>query len=233
MWKDIITLFRKAGPCQDAFDEALVMLKTSHGMFHDAVAALHNKGHLIDDIYERDRQLNKYERSVRRKIVTHFSVSSRPDVNMGLVLTAIVVDIERVGDYAKNISELAVGLEGPLDAMELDPHVREFEGIVDGMFSDLEVALEKSDEERARRIMDRYKHISDMVEEDLRLLREGKALTGNSGRAVLTALYLRYLKRMAAHLKNVATSVVNPYHRIGFREKTKSEDKRPGSPLGG
>jgi hypothetical protein len=33
------------------------------------------------------------------------------------------------------------------------------------------------------------------------------------------ALYLRYLKRVSAHLKNVATSVVNPYHRIGFREK--------------
>ena len=227
MWKDIITLFRKAGPCQDAFDEALVMLKTSHGMFHDAVAALHNKGQLIDDIYERDRQLNKYERSVRRKIVTHFSVSSRPDVNMGLILTAIVVDIERVGDYAKNISELAVGLDGPLDAMELDGQVREFEGIVDGMFSDLEVALEQSDEEKARRIMERYKYLSDTVEEDLRLLREGKALTGNSGRAVVAALYLRYLKRMAAHLKNVATSVVNPYHRIGFREKTKRAEKRP------
>jgi hypothetical protein len=24
---------------------------------------------------------------------------------------------------------------------------------------------------------------------------------------------------VSAHLKNVATSVVNPYHRIGFREK--------------
>ena len=33
------------------------------------------------------------------------------------------------------------------------------------------------------------------------------------------ALYLRYLKRVSAHIKNVATSVVNPYHRIGYREK--------------
>jgi phosphate transport system protein len=225
MWKEIIALFRRAGPCQEAFDEALVMLKTSHGMFHDAVASLHMKGHLIDDIYERDRQLNKYERSVRRKIVTHFSVSSRPDVNMGLVLTAIVVDIERVGDYAKNISELAVGLDEPFNAMELEDHVREYEGIVDGMFGDLVVGLENSDEEKARGIMDRYKYLSDKVEVDLRLLREGKVLTGNSGQAVLAALYLRYLKRMAAHLKNVATSVVNPYHRIGFREKTKTGEK--------
>jgi hypothetical protein len=33
---------------------------------------------------------------------------------------------------------------------------------------------------------------------------------------------MRYLKRVSAHLKNVASSVVNPYHRIGFREKTES-----------
>jgi hypothetical protein len=36
-------------------------------------------------------------------------------------------------------------------------------------------------------------------------------------------LYLRYLKRMSAHVKNVATSIVNPFHRIGFREKTKTD----------
>ena len=39
--------------------------------------------------------------------------------------------------------------------------------------------------------------------------------------AATLAIYLRYLKRVSAHLKNVATSVVNPYHRIGFREKEK------------
>jgi len=37
--------------------------------------------------------------------------------------------------------------------------------------------------------------------------------------AVSTALYARYLKRIAAHLINVSSSVVNPFERIGFREK--------------
>jgi hypothetical protein len=34
---------------------------------------------------------------------------------------------------------------------------------------------------------------------------------------VTTVLYLRYLKRVSAHLKNIASSVVNPFDRIGFR----------------
>jgi hypothetical protein len=36
------------------------------------------------------------------------------------------------------------------------------------------------------------------------------------GDAVSTALYVRYLKRVAAHLLNIATSVVNPFRAIGF-----------------
>jgi len=221
MWKDIISLLKGASLCQEAFEESLQMLETSYGMFTDAVAALHKEGALVDDIYERDRQLNKFERSVRRKILTHFSVSSRPDVNLGLVITAIVIDIERIGDYAKNISELATELQGPFDALELNVEIRHLERLVDGNFADLLLALEQSDEERARGILERHKEVSGTVERHLKSLRMGAHISEDSGLAVTTALYLRYLKRMSAHLKNVATSVVNPYHRIGFREKKK------------
>ncbi|MGW8267196.1 MAG: PhoU domain-containing protein [Longimicrobiales bacterium] len=222
MWKDILSLLRGSSLCQEAFEESLQMLETSYGMFTDAVAALHKEGALVDDIYERDRQLNKFERDVRRKIVTHLSVSSTPDVNMGLVITAIVIDIERIGDYAKNISELAVESEAPFDALELNTEIRHLERLVDGNFADLLLALENSDEERARGILKRHKEVSGTVERHLKSLRRGGVLAEDSGRAVTAALYLRYLKRMSAHLKNVATSVVNPYHRIGFREKKKS-----------
>ena len=115
MWKDIIRLFRSEGALQEAYDESILMLKASHGMFDDSVAALHAEGTLETDIYGRDRRINKHERSVRRKIVTHMSVSTKPDINLGLVLTAIVIDIERIGDYTKNIVELAAAVEGAFD----------------------------------------------------------------------------------------------------------------------
>ena len=104
MWSDIVSLFKGVGLCQEAFDESLLMLAESQSMFGDCVAALHAEGSLVADIYERDQQINRYERSVRRKIVTHMSVSAKPDINMGLVLTSLVVDIERIGDYTKNIA---------------------------------------------------------------------------------------------------------------------------------
>ncbi|MDH5589517.1 MAG: hypothetical protein OEZ65_06910 [Gemmatimonadota bacterium] len=223
MWKDILSLFKGGGLCEEAYQEALLMLQESHGMYRDAVAALHREGGLAEDIYERDRQINKYERSVRRKIVTHLSVSTKPDINMGLVLTAIVVDIERIGDYTKNIVELAVGLDEPFDALELGDDVRTVEETVGRMFDNVTLALKESDEARARTVMEDHSRVAALTEEDVLKLRQSKVLSGRSGHAVTVALYLRFLKRVSAHIKNVATSVVNPYHRIGFREKDGSD----------
>ena len=219
MWKEIVTLFKSEGPLQEAFDEAVAMLTASHGMYEDAVAALRGEGHMTVDIYERDRQLNKYERSVRRKIVTHMSVSAKPDINLGLVLTAIVIDIERIGDYTKNIVELAAGLDRPFDALELNDEVSRIERAIGAMFEDVVPALQDSDEVRARRIMEAHSEVSKTVDGTIPRLQDSQVLKGRSGHAVTVALYMRYLKRVSAHLKNVASSVVNPYHRIGFREK--------------
>jgi phosphate uptake regulator len=224
MWKEILSGLRRDGLSQQAFEEAVLMLKASQSMHKDAVAALYEKGILVADIYDRDRQLNKYERSVRRKILTHFTVSPKPDINMGLVITSIVIDIERIGDYTKNIIELAVALPEPFDGGELHEEFLDLEKVVDGMFRDIVPALENADVELARKIYKEHKNVSGRVERALQLLRSDQVLAGKSGRAVTAALYLRYLKRVSAHIKNVATSVLNPYHRIGYREKKKDGD---------
>ena len=51
MWKEIVTLFRSQGPLQEAYDEAILMLRASHDMFDDAVKQLHAEGALETDIY--------------------------------------------------------------------------------------------------------------------------------------------------------------------------------------
>jgi len=39
------------------------------------------------------------------------------------------------------------------------------------------------------------------------------------GDAAAMALYIRFLKRVNSHLRNITTSVVNPFDRIGFNPK--------------
>ncbi|MFC1529408.1 PhoU domain-containing protein, partial [Gemmatimonadota bacterium] len=134
MWKQIFHLFKKESLTDEAFKEAIIMLKASQIMFTDAVASLREKGSLEYDIYERDRQINKYERDVRRKIVTHLAISQNPDANHALVLTAIVIDIERIGDFTKNIVELAQDIPDVFDPGEIDDDVSMIEDTLASMF---------------------------------------------------------------------------------------------------
>jgi phosphate transport system protein len=228
MWKQLLGLLRKESLCEEAYKESLVMLRESEKMFNDSVASLWKEGVNDIDIYTRDRQINKFERRVRRNIVTHLAVSTNPDVTGALVLTAIVIDIERIGDYTKNIVELAGAHPSVFDGGELEDEIRDIEKTVKRIFRDLGPALESSDVERARQIIGDHQIIAARIEDHVHELIRGRVLSENSGEAVTAALYLRFLKRVSAHLKNVATSIVNPYYRIGFREK--SEKKKEASP---
>ena len=38
-------------------------------------------------------------------------------------------------------------------------------------------------------------------------------------RATAIAMYSRYLKRIAAHSRNLISSIVNPFERIGYKEE--------------
>ncbi|HET9948374.1 MAG TPA: PhoU domain-containing protein, partial [Longimicrobiales bacterium] len=114
-------------------------------------------------------------------------------------------------------------LETAFDALELRDEVARIESAIDSMFSDVIPALEESDEDRARRVIQTHVEVARIVDSTIPKLQHSQVLRGRSGHAVTVALYIRYLKRVSAHLKNVATSVVNPYHRIGFREKSEEE----------
>ena len=227
MWKQLLGLLKKESLCEEAYKESLAMLRESEKMFNDSVASLWKEGVNDVDIYARDRRINKFERKVRRLIVTHLAVSANPDVTGALVLTAIVIDIERIGDYTKNIVELAGAHPSTFDGGELEDEIRDIETTVKRLFRDLGPALEESDVEKARQIIGDHQILAAQVEDHVHDLIRGKVLSENSGEAVTAAIYLRYLKRVSAHLKNVATSVVNPYYRIGFREKGEKKQEAP------
>jgi phosphate uptake regulator len=76
------------------------------------------------------------------------------------------------------------------------------------------------DEDKARLIMNNYKDgLSDACEEISSSILTGTVTGLNSSDATAVSLYARFLKRIASHSRNIVTSVVNPFHRIGYREK--------------
>ena len=72
-------------------------------------------------------------------------------------ISSIVIDIERLGDYTKNILDLALHYPDPMISEDFLEELRSIEKEVLSLFSDTLKAVEDQDEELARSLLKRYK----------------------------------------------------------------------------
>jgi phosphate uptake regulator len=93
------------------------------------------------------------------------------------------------------------------------------------MFNLMIEALPSGDVAKAKEVMSEHWWIAKRSDDIMdHLVSNGdEALTASE--AVSTALYTRYLKRISAHLMNIASSVVNPFDRIGFRPEEEGDNE--------
>ncbi|MHC4515617.1 MAG: phosphate signaling complex PhoU family protein [Planctomycetota bacterium] len=223
MIRDILKLLSKDNLQVQALSECYEMLDICHTMFRASVESLRNRddANVEVDIYEKDKKVNQFERDVRRKVMTHLSLGHTADISAGLTLVSIVIDLERIGDYTKNIYDIAVNHPGRLHAGQQEEELKEIESAAMEMFDRAAKAFKEGDSDEARKLMGEYKQ--DVSKQSRRLEEElvaGKTELG-VGEAVAVALYTRFLKRIAAHSRNLISSLVNPFDRIGYPEKNK------------
>lgn len=226
MWKEIISVFQKDNLYQQAFDEACDMLETDGKMYAASIESLRNSdtADIELDIYKLDKEVNRSERDVRKKVMKHLMLSGDTQLNSGLALVSVVIDIERIGDYTKNIYDLARSHPKRLQAGSLEEKLQEVEAHIAQVFERATQAFKDGDEELARQVMEEYKEeISDDCDEMADDIITGKVGDLGAPEAAAVVLYARFLKRIGSHSRNIATSIVNPFHRIGYKEKTKKE----------
>jgi phosphate uptake regulator len=219
MFKEILELIGKESMLQQALERSIEMLETDLEMFEEAVRSLRRRddARIALDIYAQDQRINAFQTEVRRKVFTHLSVASERDLNASLVLVSIVIDIERIGDYTKNIVELALHHPTRLVCGPFEETIARVEPAVTGMFSTLLTAIPNHDAARAREVMSEHWWIARECDRVVNSLIDIDDDIMSTTDAVTTSLYARYLKRVSAHLMNIASSVVNPFDRIGFR----------------
>ena len=155
-----------------------------------------------------------------KKVMKHLLLSGDQQLASGLALVSVVIDIERIGDYTKNIFDLARRHPNRLLAGSIEGKLQEIEADTKSVFRKTIQAFREGDEELAREAMEDYmEDISTDCEKLVDDLIAGnvEGLEGPEYAAVV--LYLRYLKRIGSHSRNIASSIVNPFHRIGYREK--------------
>jgi len=222
MFKEIIGVFKKDNLYQQAFDEACEMMEINGKMYSASVESLRqlDTAEIKIDIYALDKEINKAERDVRKKIMKHLTLSGDPQVASGLALVSVVIDIERIGDYTKNIFDLARRHPKRLHAGPLEKQLQELEKHTTQLFEETIKAFHESDESLARHVMGEYKEeISTDAERMVDDIIGGKVEELAPPEAAAVVLYARFLKRIGSHSRNIATSIVNPFHRIGYREK--------------
>lgn len=204
----------------EAKSDSVRMLDAGLEMFNLVLHVLHEGGDRDTrrKVAAMDKALNNLQRDIRKKVYEHLVLSRSKDLLTGLQLTSIVIDLERIGDYTKNMAEL---IDMFPDKTDWSPYEKKFEQVKTKtlkQFESTRKALVEQDEQAARQVLKRYDKISktcDSMLTEIIAARLGE--TTVEKRFLGLVLIMRYLKRVNAHLKNTVTSVINPFHEIGFR----------------
>lgn len=171
-----------------------------------------------EDLYRRDVKVNKLQRSTRRAVITGLSGSSSGNLPYGLMLMSLVKDIERLGDYAKNLAEIPSRTHDDLAERALpdDDVVYELRLISDSIMTlarEAKSVYAEGNRERA-----------------LELTEIGRATAKRCGRLVETiarspyesaisvdlVLATRFYKRIQGHLLNLLSSVIMPLDKLDY-----------------
>lgn len=225
MIKEILSVFKSNTLMDRAFQRSYDMLDLTYNMYLQAKQVLRNTEHteLEVDLSDEDIEVNKYQREVRKDVFNHLVLTDGEQLSSGLVLISIVIDVERIGDYTKNIVEVAQNHPQRLHGGKFEDDLLRIEDGVDDNFKRTIEVFKTSDEDAARELIKEYKWIPRVSDADLMSLIKETDPSITSGSAAALALYFRSLKRINGHLRNVTTSVVNPFHRIGYKPKKKKD----------
>jgi phosphate uptake regulator len=117
MIRELLSIFRPGNPLTRMAEDFSEMLQLTCTMTDTAGRSYFGESVETEEragLYKKDIRVNKFERSIRKQIVAHLSVGNTGDLPYTLLLMSLVKDVERLGDYAKNLSEVADLHSGPL-----------------------------------------------------------------------------------------------------------------------
>jgi len=171
-----------------------------------------------DDLFRTDKRINDLERKVRRQALVHGTVYGTSQLPTCLVLMSIVKDAERIGDYSKNLYDIAAITQKNKD----DDYFADLIEHKDKISALLEQAIRiyrSQKEDKAKAFLHRGDAMQDHYDRQVeRLLGEDPG----TRQPAATALCYRYFKRITAHLLNIISSLVVPLDQLDYFD----EDRR-------
>jgi phosphate transport system protein len=219
MFKELLGLLKSSNAIALMGADFSRMLKISQEITlaagQDFFGEEEGEGH--EEIRKRDIAINKLERGVRKQVIAHLTLSPSPaEVPYCLLLMSIVKDVERIGDYAKNLAEVRLEGGAPIPDDELGTELRDIRRIVEGTFARVDEVFASSDAEVANALIEEGRTVTRRCDALL-----GKVARSDHDAATATSVVLgaRYYKRIGGHLLNVLSGVVMPLHKLDYHDE--------------
>ncbi|UCG76655.1 MAG: PhoU domain-containing protein [Gemmatimonadota bacterium] len=217
MFRELLSVFRDSKPLQAISADFAEMLRETYDItvhagqifFGDAAAP----GEL-SYIYSQDVRVNKLERKIRKAVVAHLSFpENTKNVPFCLALMSLVKDVERIGDYAKNLGEVRDFFTGSLPDDERVAEVREIRSSVEEAFSVTPEIIAEAQHERAMAVIRHGKNVARRCDGLVVAIARSPYDAATTAALVLGT---RYYKRINGHVLNVLSSVVMPLHKLDY-----------------
>ncbi len=211
----VLEAFRQSDRLSQVSEQLTRMLTESRHVLDLALSSLlagADPAAVDEDIHDTDRRINALEQEIRRELVVHTSVRGAADITAVLILLMMSRKVERIGDNAKNIYDIAAQGIDLSEAPDRD-ELRRYRAEVSEAITLAGQVFNSADTEAAQAFVDRMVEIQGEFDEKVDAL---IVSTEPSNFGVPRALLYRYLKRIIANLEGMATAVVNPFDLIDY-----------------
>lgn len=219
MWMELIDIFRGGDALEAAGKDLFLMLRTVRDMAAIVRPHVFTNSISLEErnrVYEMDIQVNKLQRQVRKRVVTHLTLNPTR-VPYCLLLMTLVKDAERVGDYIKNVVEVSDLGGGPVPEGTLRDELELLIGTAMLLMGEAEDIIRTQDRERATELLQRGRAAGKRCD---RLLVKLADTDYTARETTSMVLLTRFYKRLGAHLVNILSSVVMPLHKVDFYDES-------------
>lgn len=220
MLRQLLSIFRSSNPLTAMGNDFSRMLKITYETTMKAGEVFSGTGLKPEErtwIYEQDVQVNKLQRKIRKQVIAHLSIHGNvPTLPYCLLLMSLVKDVERLGDYAKNVSEIADLHTGSFPDDEFIAELQEIRMGVEAAFAATADVFERSDIARALELTRQGQDLGRRCE-----MLIDKIARCDHDATTVTALVLgtRYYKRIGGHVLNILSGVTMPLHKLDYYDE--------------
>ncbi len=203
-------------------------------MTHDLERMIHEGRHAFDaacsvlldgaaadavrgDLLATDGRIDALEQSIRRQILVHGSVHGAVHLPELMVLMSVAKDAERIGDYAKNLFAISPHHTVPPGTRHHE-QLQSLRRATSQLLADAPGVYEGQDRARAEAFIATAQTSIDECEQRIEAVFQAETSSGLDAACMLA---YRHIRRVAGHVQNIVSAVVNPVDMIDFSDEPK------------